>query len=702
MSVMSELHNPNDNWKKFLTNTSETNINYKNIRTLKDLSPKMVADYTFKTLDVLDSLTTEKSDVIDMVRTTLQWCEVAKCGSKDDRNRWIAQGYDLHAHNYGSADIYKENTTDFNEIIYTLIKTHGLLGQHHIGEVNFDKNKELYDLVKDGKITAADLKKALTLLNYCILDGLQKGLFNSEKSELNRNIDKIIAGDFAEENFYDKNYIITRFKKLRQNAPTADYQPLRQMLDNPDVRKAIGDIFKNNELWYFYGGLNDFTPEETGKIFLLISAKTDLNSVTHITFENFMKNIYRDYNGEKVPDLFKKRIIESYLKDLKIDDLLAKRVPSSKHIIGSGMQKGDTFEFEVEFSTPAQKLIDFCEVAYEDDQTYSEAVVMLYKLFGFSRDAYDRFYNEKQYLNRMNSSMPNKAKLLDYVTGDKVLDIGPGGGALMDLIQEQMPDAEVYGIDISQNVIESLNAKKDKEHKKWNVVKGNALKLDDHFKPGAVDTIVYSSIIHELFSYIDTDGKKFNHETIRQAIDSAYNVLPDNGRIVIRDGIMTEPADQDRIIEFKTPEGKEFLDAYCKNFKGRDITYQNLGDNKVKMKVNDAMEFLYTYTWGKNSFAHEVQEQFGYFTPTEYVNFFKENFKDKFNIVECKHFLQDGYEENLLPLINFYDGDGKPARLPDSTCIIVAEVDGRARALQRAQNTKAQNTSPVATSTVIT
>ncbi|MDI5788952.1 hypothetical protein PO124_12605 [Bacillus licheniformis] len=28
--------------------------------------------------------------------------------------------------------------------------------------------------------------------------------------------------------------------------------------------------------------------------------------------------------------------------------------------------------------------------------------------------------------------------------------------------------------------------------------------------------------------------------------------------------------------------------------------------------MNDAMEFLYTYTWGEEAYPHEVQEQFGY------------------------------------------------------------------------------------------
>ena len=38
----------------------------------------------------------------------------------------------------------------------------------------------------------------------------------------------------------------------------------------------------------------------------------------------------------------------------------------------------------------------------------------------------------------------------------------------------------------------------------------------------------------------------------------------------------------------------KILDNYCKDFKGRKITYERICDDTVKMLVNDAMEFLYT------------------------------------------------------------------------------------------------------------
>ena len=124
-----------------------------------------------------------------------------------------------------------------------------------------------------------------------------------------------------------------------------------------------------------------------------------------------------------------------------------------------------------------------------------------------------------------------------------------------------------------------------------------------------------------MFSYIEYNGRKFNRDILAVAFKSAFEVLPYGGRIIIRDGIMTEPTEQKRIIRFLSEEGMEFLARYASDFKGRQIEYTVVGQNEVLMPVNDAMEFLYTYTWGEKSYVHEVNEQFGYFTPSAFREF---------------------------------------------------------------------------------
>lgn len=104
---------------------------------------------------------------------------------------------------------------------------------------------------------------------------------------------------------------------------------------------------------------------------------------------------------------------------------------------------------------------------------------------------------------------------------------------MLDMIEEEIGDKRIYGIDISENVIETLKKKKQTEVRSWDVIKGDAINLSSSLDKESVDTIEYSSILHELFSYIEYEGKKFNHEVIKKGLQSAYEVLKQGDRIIL-------------------------------------------------------------------------------------------------------------------------------------------------------------------------
>ena len=663
--IQNYKSNLDQEWLTYLYKTNQKNYNVNNVQSLQEINRHSVLRYVEKTLEILERLSCESSiepDVLFCVEETLKWCEVAKTGSSKKRKEWNDKGYDLFVHNIGSAQIYKEHFD--NDLIYELIKTHGLIGQYIKGEVLLNKNITLYELIENKKVSKEKIRKILVLLNQCIIEAVSEELYKNVEKEVSSIIDKIINGKVEE-----KRNLVRRFQRLNPNLDEEEIRYIDSL--DAEIQTRLQKVFTALELWYYDSALKDFSIEEQIKILLFVyNYLNDYHS--HLTFELMMHDLYLEYKNKKEINIYKKRIIESYLKEISFQQILSQNINPNPHISFNIIEQEKTLIFTFAFSIQATKLIDFCEVANTCDSLYQKSIYMLYDLFGFRRDAYDRFYNEIDYLNTMNGSLNHKSVILNYMVGETILDVGPGGGALMDLIEANFPNKKVLGIDLSQNVIDTLNLKKKKENRNWKVVKGDALQLNTYFPTNSIDTIIYSSIIHELYSYIETEGKKFNKETIRSTLQSAYSILPKGGRIIIRDGIMTEPKEQYRIIEFKNEKDVEILDRYCHDFEGRNITYQKLSNTKVKMLVNDAMEFLYTYTWGENSYPLEIKEQFGYFTPSEYVEFIKENL-DNCNIIECKAFLQEGYEENLLPKIHFYDEDYKVAKLPNSTCIIVIE-----------------------------
>ncbi len=662
MRLLDELRNKNIYIYpiKQLVITNEKNFNIDRIKSLKDLKTSSVYNSVLKCLEILDTKETKYKDLIAEV---LLWMDVGKAGTKEDIKEWKKMGFNLFTHNLGSAEIYKKYSPNYNELIYVLIKTHGLIGQYIKGEVNLNTNKELYDLVKNGIIDKKDLREILLILNECIITEVSPKIYEDDKEIIEELVDKILDGNFEEE--LD---IVKRIDMLNEGISDDDKIILNNIIKDEEIKRRIESIFNNTQLWFYKSALKSLGVSEQLKILLIISNYID--DINEITFSSLMKDIYLDYKNIKRINIYKERIIEKYLEEITFEQIINNQIKNNINITYYVKKEGTTLEFNFVFSKVAKKLIEFCEVAYGSNNLYNKSVLLLYDLFGFRKDNYDRFYNEIDYLETMNSSIMHKSKLLDFIVGENVLDVGPGGGALMDLILDTYKDKNVYGIDISSNVIEELNNKKIKENRNYNLVKGNALSLEDYFKKGSLDTIIYSSIIHELFSYIEFEGKKFNHNVIKKALLSAYNTLSNHGRIIIRDGIMSE--NTPRIIEFKNKNDINIFYRYVKEFKGRQIKYDQVSENKIKLDINDAMEFLYTFTWGEESFALEVQEQFGYYTPSEYEKMVLETLKGS-KIVYSKAFLQDGYQEHLDPKISLYDENYNTVELPNSTYILVIE-----------------------------
>ena len=188
----------------------------------------------------------------------------------------------------------------------------------------------------------------------------------------------------------------------------------------------------------------------------------------------------------------KKRIIEKYLSEITIEDLLEGRYKDNLHVaheVSFHENLDDTVFFTFRFSAAGSKLIDFCIEAEKSNVVYESAIILLFDLFELRKDKYDRFYEEESYLKTMNQTIDYKKVILDYIIGNSIIDIGPGGGALMDLIEERYPEKEVAGVDIAQNVLDSLKKKKQLENRKWDVLYGDALNLGQYIERENMDTI---------------------------------------------------------------------------------------------------------------------------------------------------------------------------------------------------------------------
>ncbi|MEC3608444.1 class I SAM-dependent methyltransferase [Bacillus glycinifermentans] len=669
-------------WLKYLFLTEEKNVNLERVPSLEKMPSNPVLLYVEKTLCIL-----EQADIPErekaIIEEVLVWSETAKCGQPHKRKEWRDKGFQLAIHNIGSAQIYANRSRPFlperqdtEELVYLLILTHGLVGQYIRGESRYRQLEPLIDWMEASRQADIDMKRVLYVLNKCIIAGVSAALWESVKHDVSGVVAQLSEGERKRELLFAE-----RLKKLRQQAIDMGENGSRyeQYLTKHSAENALRRLFGQVDLWYVESALSSFSFEEFVKIFLLIRRFVNPLSVRHISFEPLMKDIYRDYQGVRHTNIYKKRIIEAYLKEMSVTDLLHGEAPVNEHVslaIQPFDAASEIIGVTFSFSKAGLKLIEFCQEA-EKSPLYERAIVLLYDFFEFRKDSFDRLQNEQAYLSDMNGAEDYKKKIADYAVGEKMLDIGAGGGVMLDLLTEYHPEAEVIGIDLSVNVIEELQKRKVREHKPWKVKQADALDLPEYIEKESVDTIVFSSILHELFSYVPYEGRKFNHRVISQALKSAFEVLRPKGRIIIRDGIMTGDKDAVRRIRFKDPDGMAFLKRYVRDFKGRQVQILEMEKDAVTLYVNDAMEFLYTYTWGEEAYPHEVQEQFGYFTPSEFRACIEKELGGRANVLVFEHYLQKGYEEYLSPKVDVTDQNGETVSLPDSTCFIVIEKKHR-------------------------
>ncbi|WCR28287.1 class I SAM-dependent methyltransferase [Paenibacillus thiaminolyticus] len=664
-------------WLQYIVTAEERIVNLERIQSLQQLAnSNPVLDYVERTLQVLDGLPLSFW-IKETIEEVLKWSETAKGGSVRQRIAWQEQGISLFAHNVGSAQLYGQHTRNQRQervlLTHTLIFTHGLIGQYWRGEVPLAENAPLYHLIERGIVSAQEMRDLLLPLNQCIIGAVSPELWDAVKADTKLVIDQIVGGRFAEGFTLPER--IRRLRAMSERRGENTEAELRKLAEQPRALDSLRAL-EPKTLWYVEAALHECTFEEFVKIFLLGLAAPEMGAhIRHISFERLMNGMYYDYRGRKHLNVYKKRMIEQALRSLTYDDIANGAKPDSPHLdlrIERADGMADSVYVDFVFSPAAEKLIEFC-IEAEKTPLYERAILMLFDLFELRRDAYDRFHNEEAYLSDMNGSADYKQVILDYVTGSRVIDIGPGGGVMLDLLEERLPEAEAIGIDISQNVVEALERKKQLENRRWRVMKGDALDLKRFVAPQSIDTVIFSSILHELYSYIEYEGQRFNPKTIAAALRSAFDVLSPGGRIIIRDGIMSEPEGQMRIIRFRNADGLPWLERYAKDFAGRRISVERLSPFEAKLPINDAMEFLYTYTWGPEAYVHEVQEQFGYFTPTQYAEFIQRTLGGRAAILRCDHYLQDGYTEALAPKISLLHEHGEPVRLPDSTCLIVIE-----------------------------
>ncbi len=269
------------------------------------------------------------------------------------------------------------------------------------------------------------------------------------------------------------------------------------------------------------------------------------------------------------------------------------------------------------------------------------------------------------YYERMASSIGDKARLLTHIKGNNVLEIGFGGGELLDILDEQ--GHTVYGLDASEVSVSKISQNPYSPR----VVEAYANEITENFGNEKFDSAILSSVMHEVFSYGNRDGlHKHSLEAFNDTLRGIRDSLVPGGRIIIRDGVLSANWD-DKVTLVMLNEDVAGVEAYLKlqPFKDRvSLTYQ--GDNTFLGNLESVTAFAYTYTWGEAALPRESQELFGVLTQNEYRAMLEDH---GFAMVHSEEYVQEGYIKALSPKLEIRDMEGNILPLPSTNAIWVAE-----------------------------
>jgi len=307
--------------------------------------------------------------------------------------------------------------------------------------------------------------------------------------------------------------------------------------------------------------------------------------------------------------------------------------------------------------------------------------------FGKAELAHNREFSV--YSAQMDAALYNKiSDIAPWVKEGVVVDAGFGTGELARYIALQHPASQIIGIDCSEHFL--TNAMRHLANiANVRLVQGNI--IDKHLATDSVDTIIFSTVLHEVYSYTGYDIT-----AVEKALTSALDELKPDGRIIIRDGIM--PEKKTAYLLLKNNNGSQNITEHPKclsteamflrfiqEFKNGTgaphramkntgiIPPRGFGERLYCTSSHTAYEFLSKKDY-RDNWHIEINEQFGYLTLKQYETLLE---KLGYHIVSSRGFqnpwiVENRWEQDCILMEKTKNGFAQ-APWPNTNAVIVAE-----------------------------
>ena len=635
-----------------------------------------------------------------VLRLGLVLLDFAKGGNATQRARWTSAGVDLSIHNEAAATILRGSNhiaalpwdSSLHELLVEVVAAHGVAGQVVRGECppqalarfcewlahNGERLADVHEIDQGAVVAVAC--KVMLIIDACDTEAVRGGLVDDDLYQQFRTIcDRRQAA--VDKRQFASEPIRQRFARLRRHSTRqgeSESERTAAFADLAPYETWLSSRMEHAHLWYFEPATHALSPAAALRLLMLAigcadaADSVDCDRTFHLTFRSLVETL----GSADSVSVYRVRLVEALLRSVSLEDLRT-GTPPRDLLTSIHLEIGGSAAIEVAINTTAEAdaLVTLLTI-YQDRSSvaFHQILKLLCDAYDLRKDDFDRISAEANYLTTMNAARSDKERMLDFVRGPTIVEVGPGGGVVLDLLQSRFPDAAVFGLDASAAVIDELEKRRAQQQRHWNVIHGDAFHIKELFEPQTVQTVVCCSLLHEIYSYVEHEGRKFQIESVRAFLQSVWSVVAERGRLVIRDGV--EPPSGERIVEFLHGDGPDFLRRFVNDFEGRRIQVEWIHDAAARMSTADAMEFLYCYTWGPASYPYEVREQYGVMQRDEYeqaILSWLPGAKAVQIPPDLKSYLQPGYVTGLASLVRLTDVAGTEVALPDSNAVWVFE-----------------------------
>jgi SAM-dependent methyltransferase len=656
------------------------------------------------------------------LRAAILHLDIAKTRSPALRAAWTAQGIALDVHNEAAAAIlrYADRARSWplpevlGKLAVAWVEAHGLAGQHVRGEGPLVMYAPLVGTLRDllpalGRTlelpateVIALVLDALHVLDACDTSAVREGLLDdallTRLARVREQLGSVcrpgawavprialatLAAPLGRTGLADRLRALRTARQAAGEPPAAVDAAVAALGDAELVE--LTSALATCQLWYCEAATSGLSPPgQLGVLAAAVGAAraagVDVSRPWHAQLHPLVARLHGDSPAVR----YRLRLVEAALAGISIRALLdgAGRLGPLGTLSARLAQPTDPDAIVIDYvdTDESAALVTLLSIYETRSQaSYHTMLKALCDLYGLRKDQFDRVANEANYLAAMNAARSDKQRMLELVKPGRIVELGPGGGVVLDLLEQRFPTSEIIGIDLSREAVGALAARAQARGSRWRVVHGGAEQLAELVSP-PIDSVVLCSLLHEVYSYTEP---RFSLGSVQRVIAAAFAVLGAGGRIVIRDGVKPPPGR--RRLRMIAPDARASFDLFVAQFEGRRIEHTELpgsapgARDRVELSTADAMEFLYTYIWGPASFPYEVRELYGVLTYDDYVAQLVAwcGGDAAVRVVELppdiRSYLQPGYRDHLRGKVELTDERDQPVELPDSNCLIAIE-----------------------------